>query len=419
MLSDNELKQLAQASEVVLPTSDLISGEIAQPENEKDLMLSLAEPLARDGVAMNFFAAGAYDFYQPVANGYTGQGSCLDWYHLQGDVVSIYQDIQKDVELSLAQLFSMQRALIMDTEPVTVLSDLLTRLYSLQTGVNGKRRKVILPSSMPPVFRHALCTRLKYHSLETIVIDFDKNSGCVTMAQLDSPGDDVLAIAFSYPNFFGVIEDVALITAWAQAREINTVVVADTLALTHIQSPSQVCEQLDYIVADLQPLGFPLSRKGNAPALLAGSEVQLEKIDAQGKQFTLFDDLVKMWNFLHGQSAQQLQQAHMQAQTNLKILLRGLTEIENISLRFSGFSLNECVIQIDQIDLTRALQILAGHNMLAGYPLVDDYPELDGCLLIHCTDQHKSTEIERFIQKMATVVKNLSTAGCPVKPKFT
>lgn len=420
MLTDNELNLLAQACAGKLPLVDLLPETSDHQESEKDLMLSLSEQLARDGVTMSFFAAGAYDFYQPIAMDYFSGSRPMGWYQLQASPIQTYLDIKKDVESRLARLLAMDQAVVMHAGIASVLSDLLKQLYSLKLATGLHRRKIILPSSIPPSLRHALRTQLRYQSIETVAIDFDKTSGCISREQLEElDSNEILAIVFSYPNFFGVLEDVSAIANWAREKQVETLVVADALALTYVKSPAQLSEQIDYMVSDLQPLGLPLHRKGNAPTLLAGGKNQLAALKNSDVSFALFEQLVTLRTFLTSQSAQLLGQAYLQAHRNLSRLLAGMLEIENISLRFSSSGLNECVIHIDQIELGRALQILTGHNMLAGYPLVDDYPELDGCLLIHCTDQHDEVGIERLVAKMKTVVKNLSTAGCPVKPKFT
>jgi glycine cleavage system pyridoxal-binding protein P len=104
--------------------------------------------------------------------------------------------------------------------------------------------------------------------------------------------------------------------------------------------------------------------------------------------------------------------------STLHKLVDKLTEIDGVEKKFISDSLNECVIEIAGLDIEKGLKMLARHNIIFGYVLQNEYPELTNCLLISCSDQHSKEDVEKLVNKVATMVKNLSTAGCPVKPKF-
>ncbi len=427
MLTENQLQKLASESGISLPRLKLPAEQIRPVETEKDLVLSCVELLSRDGAGMNFLAAGSYDFYRPVALQALDSISRLMPYPACGASLESYQEIKKGVESKLAQLVGMENAKVLGECLSQVLKDLLLELYSHeQQAGTGIRQKVLLAASMPPGLRSALRTQLKYQCIETVVIGFDTLTGQVSRSQLEElVADDLLAILLPYPNFFGVLENVADVADWAQQYGIKTIVLSDALSLTYLKPPAQLSEYIDYTLCDLQPLGFPLSRKGNALTLRADSansekaNVDKARLDKTIEPGLLINELMTIQSFFACQSANQIQQAGKLAQQNLTSLIEKLVQIPAVSLKFESAFTHECVIHFDSIDLNRALQILAGHNILAGYPLGDEFPELENCLLIHCTDQHDLSMIDRFVQKMATVVKNLSTAGCPVKPKFT
>ncbi len=427
MLTENQLLKLASECGISLPRLKLPAEQIPPVKTEKDLVLSMVELLSRDGAGMNFLAAGSYDFYRPVALQALDSSSRLMPHSACGGSLESYQEIKKRVELKLAQLVGMKNAEVLGECLSHVLKDLLLELYSheQQTGT-GTRQKVLLPASMPPDLRSALRTLLKYQCIETVVIGFDTVTGRVSRSRLEElVTDDLLAIILPYPNFFGVLENVDDVADWAQQSGVKTIVVSDALSLTYLKSPAQLSEYIDFTLCDLQPLGFPLSRKGSALTLLSDSansekaKVDKARLDKTIEPGSLVNELMTIQSFFTCQSANQIQQAGKLAQQNLTSLIEKLVQIPAVSLKFESAFTHECVIHFDSIDLNRALQILAGHNILAGYPLGDEFPELENCLLIHCTDQHDLSKIDRFVQKMATVVKNLSTAGCPVKPKFT
>ena len=113
-----------------------------------------------------------------------------------------------------------------------------------------------------------------------------------------------------------------------------------------------------------------------------------------------------------------LQHSAELSNSTLHKLVEKLTEIDGVEKKFISESLNECVIKIAGLDIEKGLKMLAGHNIVFGYILQNEYPGLTNCLLISCSDLHSNEDLEKLVSKVATMVKNLSTAGCPVKPKF-
>jgi glycine dehydrogenase subunit 1 len=316
---------------------------------------------------------------------------------------------------------SMSKVEITDECLVQALARVLLNLFHSTDDSSVRKNKLLLPSTLPPSLRLAVRTWLKYYSIETIVVGLDVSTGRVSFDQLEAiKADEVLAIIMSYPNFFGVLENVAEISAWAHQKGIKTIMVADALLLSYLKPPAQLTQNIDFTLCDLQPLGLPVHNKGTAPSLIAGSEHRFNDYSASYmKSAASISELMKIQVFFYSLAVEPLQHACRQANENLTQLVEQLLQIAGISLKFSVPVVNECVLHFEGIDLKRALQILAGHNILAGYPLGEDYPELDNCLLIHCTDQHDEAQIARLVDKITTVVKNLSAAACPVKPKFT
>ncbi len=65
------------------------------------------------------------------------------------------------------------------------------------------------------------------------------------------------------------------------------------------------------------------------------------------------------------------------------------------------------------------LRSLAAHNVLGGYDLGLDYPELDPALLVCATELRTEDEMRGYTDKLARIIATRTQAKCPVEPKFS
>jgi glycine dehydrogenase subunit 1 len=64
------------------------------------------------------------------------------------------------------------------------------------------------------------------------------------------------------------------------------------------------------------------------------------------------------------------------------------------------------------------LRSLAAHNVLGGYPLGGDYPELGDAILVCATEVRTAADIDQYAAKLGRVIAARSQARCPVQPKI-
>jgi glycine dehydrogenase subunit 1 len=84
---------------------------------------------------------------------------------------------------------------------------------------------------------------------------------------------------------------------------------------------------------------------------------------------------------------------------------------------FSGPVFHEQALRISA-PVADVLRSLAAHNLLGGYDLAADYPELGNALLVCATEKRTPEEIAAFAQKLDRVLKTRTEARCPVQPKI-
>jgi glycine dehydrogenase subunit 1 len=61
---------------------------------------------------------------------------------------------------------------------------------------------------------------------------------------------------------------------------------------------------------------------------------------------------------------------------------------------------------------------LHAHNILPGYELAQDYPELGDTLLVCATETRSDADIEMYAGHLGRIIQAQTAAGCPVKPKM-
>jgi glycine dehydrogenase subunit 1 len=65
------------------------------------------------------------------------------------------------------------------------------------------------------------------------------------------------------------------------------------------------------------------------------------------------------------------------------------------------------------------LRSLAAHNILGGFDLGLDYPELDPAILVCATELRTEEEMQAYAAKLARIIATRTQARCPVEPKFS
>lgn len=423
MLSDENFNQICEEcslqtyklSELTTALTDKVTEQGYTVVSESQLTAMMTNRSAQDSIALNFLSTGRVNNFTPAIIKAEKQQTEVVRYS------SDYQSPTVNIEQSLQALSGMPFCSIFDDDLVSLLVKLLTLSQTKTAKVDeATLSKVLIPSTVSPVIRHALRCQLKHLNIDLVVLDYDKASGCVALAQLEAfDADDVLAVVLAWPNFFGQLEDISQISEWVEKSASLLIGISNTVSLSYLKSPFTLSHgKLDYLLGDLQAMGLAVNQGGHSPTFLASRDKQADEfsVDAVRQEFTRDLNVIQSYLSVTGLSG--LHQSVQQSNEMLRLLVEKLTVVDGVTKRFLTDNANECVIEIAQIDIEKALKILSGHNMVLGYLLQDDYPELSNCLLVYCSDQHTLNDVEKLAGKVATVVKNLSTAGCPVKPKF-
>gem|GEM_PF-2371503 len=375
--------------------------------NEADFVQEMRARFGMQGPNLDFSAAGTYRYYRPAKAGLPRS--------IMGD------DALGDIQSALARLCELPHVALTGGGLLAALVELLLHMVE-RTSATLPRKRVLLAASLHPATRQALMTRLGFHGVDAQMIGFDLKSGAIDEKRLAEiePGE-YAALVIAWPNFFGRFDVIDALSQWAAPAHTPIVGLVNPQALAWLKSPALLFpDAFHVLLGECHTLGLSALRQSTCPAFVASGEAQIvESMNPSNCTPVAPDDIACVHAAIDASGQLQLRQGGLRGRRNLVELVERLCELDRVSLAFEGAFANEAVIRVDGIDLEKGQAMLNGHNIVAGHALGMHYPELVDCLLLHCNDRHQPGDIDRFVNRFAAMLRTLSTAPCPVKPKFT
>jgi len=404
-----------------------------------------------DGQPACFIGAGAYDHHIPAA---------VWQIATRGEYYSAYTPYQAEASQGTLQLLyeyqSMMTALMaMDVSNASLYDGAsgLAEAVLMAVRVNrkSKSRRILLPRTLNPAYRKTVHAIVRNQQIELVEVAFDAATGRVDRAALEAhAGGDFAALVIPQPNFFGVLEEVDALTDFAHANNMLAIAVVNPLAMAVLRPPGEWgASGADIACGEGQPLGAPLSSGGpyfgfmcckqemvrQMPGRIIGKTVDLEgrpgyALTLQAReqhirrskatsnictnQGLLVTAATIHMALLGGEG---LARVAASCHANTQRLLGQLTAIEGVERVFDGPVFHEGVLRL-AAPSADVLRSLAAHNVLGGYDLSRDYPELGDAVLVCATELRTESEMNDYATKLARVMAARSQAKCPVEPKF-
>lgn len=290
------------------------------------------------------------------------------------------------------------------------------------------RRRVLISRALHPHYRAVIATYLR--NLGDVQLDevpFGVN-GATDLAELTRKVDhQSMCIIVGYPNFFGIIEDLAPIqTACAESGAQLITVTSEALALALLKPPG--AWGADIAVGEGQSLGVPMTLGGpgygffasqkkfvrNLPGRLVG-----QTVDTEGRRGfvltlatreqhirrekatsnictsqTLCTLASTVFMSLLGKSGlRRMAEVNVSRAYEARDRLAGQPQLESC---FTGAFFNEFVLRARNLE--RLLQRCNAARIVPGVPLGQWYPELKDCLLVCVTEMNEREEIEHLVR---------------------
>ena len=295
-----------------------------------------------------------------------------------------------------------------------------------------KKRRVLMSRALHPQYRAVVATYLK--NLEDVHLEeipFDPASGATDPDQLKrSFNDQTMCVLLGYPNFFGVIEDLAPIRAACDMAGIQLITVTnEPLSLALLRPPGEF--GADIAVGEGQSLGVPMSLGGPAFGFLACQKKFVrnipgrlvgETIDSEGRRGFVLTLATREQHIRREKATSNIctsQTLCALAATVYMALLgkSGLRRIAEINVArahdvkarllnqpgfaapFSGPFFNEFVLRSDHLEQFFAR--CAVEKIVPGVDLEPYYPELKNSFLMCVTEMNQREEIDRLVRTSA------------------
>jgi glycine dehydrogenase subunit 1 len=102
---------------------------------------------------------------------------------------------------------------------------------------------------------------------------------------------------------------------------------------------------------------------------------------------------------------------------NTRRLVERLTASEYVEPLFDRPCFHEKALRF-RLPLKDVMRPLYAHNLLPGYDLSQEYPELGNALLVCATEMRTAEDIELYGSHLDRIISTQTVAGCPVEPKM-
>lgn len=384
------------------------------------LALSEANDHAQDFAI--FRGAGAYHHFIPAV---------VNHILLRGEFYTAYTPYQPEVSQGTLQatfeyqsmmcaLTGMDAANASHYDGATSLAEAVTVALEV---TRHKRKKVILSHAIHPQYREVVRS---YHQGRDIRIVGDRGRGEIVdlMEMLD---ENTAMLAVQYPNFFGQIDDFAVLADAVHEVGALLVFVANPMALSLFQSPGKL--GADIVVGEGQPMGIPLGYGGPYLGFFAIKQRHVRKIagriigetvDADGQSAFVMTLRPREQDIKRERATSNIctNQGLMALAASIYMALMGKNGLQQVG-RLNYHKAHYAARRIHQlngfnVDMSKAFfnefavacprpiaeinDILLEQGILGGYDLGQHYFHLQDHMLLCVTETNSRDEIDRLVE---------------------
>ncbi len=414
-----------------IPAADLSGVPTGLSEMEVSRLLreraqAVSEPL-------NFLGAGAYEHHIPAA---------VWQIATRGEFYSAYTPYQAEASQGTLQVLyeyqSMMASLTgMDVTNASLYDGAsgLAEAILMAVRLSKGSRRVLMPGTVHPAYRKVVQAIVPSQDIEVAHLMYCTEQGTTLPESLARFGNEAFAaLVIPNPNFFGCLEEVDRLTDWAHARGALVIALVNPLSLALLKAPGQWGERgADMAVGEGQPLGVPLASGGPYFGFLACKQALMRQmpgrivgrtVDTDGKPgFTLTLQareqhirrskatsnictnqglaVTAATIYLAIMGPRGMRHAALGCHHNL-IKLSAILGSKGVRRRFAAPCFHESVFDLNR-PARSVLETLLKQQILGGLDLSDEYPELDGSLLVCTTETKSDHDITRFGDALSTL----------------
>jgi glycine dehydrogenase subunit 1 len=419
-----------------IPADLLVDSLDGLPEALSEMQITrlMHERAARDGAPLCFIGAGAYEHHIPQAV----------WdIATRGEFYSAYTPYQAEASQGTLQTIYEYQTMITELTGLDVSN---ASLYDGASGlaeaalmaVRGNRRnksgRVLLAPGVNPTYEKVASAIAGSQGITLERLPMDSATGNAE-SKLDDDESPV-AVVIQQPSFYGTLEDVDRLTDWAHQRGALVIAVVNPTALALLKAPGHWGEHgADIACGEGQPLGVPLSSGGpyfgfmtcklkqvrQMPGRIVGRTTDLDgepgftlTLQAREQHIRrskatsnictnqgLMVTAATIYMSLLGFSG--LQQVARRSQQQTARLAKGLTAIKGVERLFEGPHFHELALRLEH-PVGPVLEALAERDILGGYDLSANCPDLGNALLVCATETKTDADIDAYVKTLEEVL---------------
>ena len=397
---------------------------------------------SEDRGALCFIGAGAYEHHIPTAV----------WdIATRGEFYSAYTPYQAEASQGTLQVIYEYQSMITSLTGLDVSNASLydgasglaeASLMAVRANRKSKSKRILLASGVNRTYQKVAQTIAGSQGLTFDRLPLDIATGSTDLSGLDSQDEAPVAIVIQQPSFFGTFEQVDALTDWAHENGALVIAIINPTSLAVLEAPGNWGSNgADIACGEGQPLGVPLSSGGPYFGIMACKEKIVRQMpgrivgrttDLDGKPgYTLtlqareqhirrskatsnictnqglMVTAATIYMSLLG--AEGLSRVALASQEQTNKLANLLSEIDGVEKVFSAAHFHEVALRLDR-PVGPVLAALAEQNVLGGYDLSGEYPELGNAFLICATETKTEEDLQTYARQLADVLRTTEAA---------
>lgn len=410
-----------------IPKDVALNRELDLPSSMSEMEVrsyleSLASKNSTTDDMVCFLGAGAYDHYIPAI---------IDHIISRSEFYTSYTPYQPEISQGTLQYLFEYQTLIcnltgMDVSNASLYDGgtALTEAALMATSV-GRKKEIIVSKAVNPQAREILKTYA--HIQELKILELDIKDGVTDLEALEElMGEDTGAVIVQSPNFFGIIEDLELISSMVKKfRRTSLIASVDPISLGILKRPGDL--GVDIVVGEGQALGMPLNFGGPYLGFIATTKKYMRKLpgrivgqtkDMDGKRSFVLTLSAREQHIRREKATSNIcsnQGLNTLAATIYMVTLgkEGLREVALQSTKKAHYAFKEITktgkyrplfnkpffkefaIKSD-ISSDKIINDLRKENIIGGYDLGRDYPEYENSILYAVTEKRTKDEIDKL-----------------------
>lgn len=400
---------------------------IKPAKSETGLMKELTKLASKNAdlrANTSFLGAGVYDHYMPVI---------VDHVISRSEFYTAYTPYQPEISQGELQAIFEFQTMICELTGMEVANSsmydggtALAEAAMLSAG-QTRRKKILISSAVHPESKDVVKTYAKGQYIK--VVEIPHKQGVTDLEALkELANDEIAAVIVQYPNFFGQIEPMKELEEIIHSHKSLFVVSSNPLSLGVLTPPGQF--GADIVVGDAQPFGIPTAFGGPHCGYFAVTGKLMRKMpgrlvgqttDDQGRRGFVLTLQAREQHIRRDKATSNIcsNQALNALAASVAMTAfgkKGVKEMAAANMQkahyakkvfkengfevlFDGPFFNEFVIKLDQ-PVKETNKKLLEKEIIGGYDLGRDYPELENHMLVAVTELRTKEEIDTFVKEL-------------------